>query len=141
MQLQVYNFALNFVQRVVLLPGNKAATLKTSSFSDEASLPSPSTLLTSAVCNPESLLNMRGGPKPLEFPSEKIVYLLLHGKLQSPSKYSPFDAIRLLRHFSHCSKQFLNSSILMPFSVSVVFCFTSSISKTFPFEGFFSLGK
>ena len=31
--------------------------------------------------------------------------------LQSPSKYSPFDAIYLLRHFFHCSKQFLNSSI------------------------------
>ena len=68
-------------------------------------------------------------------------------KLQSPSKYSPFDIKYLLRHFSHCSKQFLNSSILMPFSASVfcfvLFCFLSlfHISKTFPFKDFFHLGK
>ena len=54
-------------------------------------------------------------------------------KLQSPSKYSPFDAVHLLRLFSHCSKQFLNSSILMPFGASAVFCFTSStVAKHFP---------
>ena len=44
--------------------------------------------------------------------------------LQSPSNYSPFDAIHLLRHFSHCSKQFFKSLILMPFSASAFFCFT-----------------
>ena len=48
--------------------------------------------------------------------------------LQSPSKYSPFHAIHLLRYFSHCSKQFLNSLILMPFSASAVFCFTLPLS-------------
>ena len=32
-------------------------------------------------------------------------------KLQSLSKYSPFDAIHLLRFFFHCSKQVLNSLI------------------------------
>ena len=42
-------------------------------------------------------------------------------KLQSPSKYSPFDAIHLSRRFFHCSKQFLNASILMPFSASAFF--------------------
>ena len=41
--------------------------------------------------------------------------------------------------FSHCLTQFLNSLILMPFSVSAVFCFTSS-TWTFPFEGFFHPG-
>lgn len=75
MQLQVDSFALNFVQGMVLLPGTKAATLKPSSFSGEATLLSPSTLLTSPVYNPESLLKMRGDPKTLEFPSEKIVYV------------------------------------------------------------------
>ena len=45
-------------------------------------------------------------------------------KFQSPSKYSPFDAIHLLRCFSHCSKQFLNSLILVPFSVSAFFFFS-----------------
>ena len=32
----------------------------------------------------------------------------------------------LIETFFHCSKQFLNSSILMPFSASAVFCFNSS---------------
>ena len=63
-------------------------------------------------------------------------------KLQSPSKYSPFDAIHLLRFFFHCSKQFLNSSILMPFSASAIFCFTySTLTKHFPLRPFFNLEK
>ena len=36
--------------------------------------------------------------------------------------------VHLLRHFFHCSKQFLNSWILMSFTASAVFCFTSSPS-------------
>ena len=60
-------------------------------------------------------------------------------KVQSPSKYSP---IYLLRHFLYCSKQFLNSSILKPYGASAVFLFhLFHISKTFPFEKFFHLGK
>ena len=58
----------------------------------------------------------------------KIEYLFLYFKLQSSSKYSPLDEIHLLRHIFHCSKQILNSSILMPFSASDVFCFTASTS-------------
>ena len=47
----------------------------------------------------------------------------------------------MLFFFSHCSKQFLNSSILMPFSASAVFCFPSFTSaKHFPWMNF-SLGK
>ena len=54
-------------------------------------------------------------------------------KPQSPSKYSPFDAIYLSRCFFHYSKQFLNSSMLMPFSASAIFCFTfSTLAKSFP---------
>ena len=54
-------------------------------------------------------------------------------ELQSPSKSSPSDAIHPLRFFFHCSEQFLNSSILMPFSASAAFCFISSTSaKCFP---------
>ena len=41
-------------------------------------------------------------------------------KLQSPTKYSPFDAINLSRFFFHCSKQVLNMSMLMLFSASAV---------------------
>ena len=53
----------------------------------------------------------------------------------SPSKYSPFDAIHLSRHFFYCSEQFL---ILMPFSASAIFCFTSSTSaKCFSLRNFF----
>ena len=59
-------------------------------------------------------------------------------KLQSPSA---LDAIYLWRLFSLNRKEFLNSSILMPFSVSVVFCFTSSTAKCFPLRSFFIQGK
>ena len=63
-------------------------------------------------------------------------------KLQSLSKYSPFNVIYLLRRFFHCSKQFLNSLILMPFSASAIFLFhLSHRGKTFPFEDFFHPGK
>ena len=62
-------------------------------------------------------------------------------KLQSLSKYSPFDAIHLSRCFFHCSKQFLNSSILMPFSSAVFLFHLFHISKMFPFKDFFHLGK
>ena len=52
------------------------------------------------------------------------MYLFLHvwTSVTSPSKYSQFDAIHLLRHFFHCWKQFLNLLILMPFSASAIFC-------------------
>ena len=44
--------------------------------------------------------------------------------------------------FFHCSKQFLNSSILIPFSASAVFCFTSTtLAKHFPLRTFFIQGN
>ena len=59
-------------------------------------------------------------------------------KFQSPSKYSPFDTIHLSRCFFRHSKLFLNLSILMPFSATAIFCFTSSIwTKCFPLIIFF----
>ena len=62
---------------------------------------------------------VRGGhPNNLEL----CVYSYMF-KLQSPSKCSPFDAIHLSRCFFHCSKQFLNLSILMLFSASAGFLF------------------
>ena len=77
--------------------------------------------------------------------TEKEIYLFkkLHicfytFKLQSP----PFHAIHLLRCFFHCSKQFLNLSILMPFSASAGFCFTSSeMAKHFLLRTFFIRGN
>ena len=86
-------------------------------------------------------------------------------KLQSSSKYYPFAVIHLSRcfflllktvfliiilllfnysclhsplHSPHPSKQFLNLSILMPFSMSAIFYSTSSASaKCFPLRTFF----
>ena len=44
--------------------------------------------------------------------------------------------------FFHCSKQFLNLSVSMPFSASGIFCFTSStLAKCFPLRTFFILGN
>ena len=80
-------------------------------------------------------------PNP-EFINKKLCIYSYTFKLQSSSKYSPSDAIHLSRLLSHCSKQFLNSSILMPFSASAVFCFTSSTSaKHFPLRTLFSPGE
>ena len=63
-------------------------------------------------------------------------------KLQSPSKSSLFDAIHLSRCFFSPAQKFLNSSILMPFSASAIFCFTSSTStKCFPLKTFFIQGN
>ena len=66
-------------------------------------------------------------------------------KLQSPSKYFPFDAIHLLRRFS----PLLNSSwtcrfwwllVFLPFLFVCLF-HLFHIDKMFPFENFFHLGK
>ena len=60
-------------------------------------------------------------------------------KLQLSSKYSPFDAIHLSRCFSTAQNRFLNFSILMPFSTSALFCFTSpTLAKCFPLRTFLS---
>ena len=84
---------------------------------------------------------MNGDQKPCWNLFMKIVYSYMF-KFQSPSKYSPFDAIHLSRHFFHCSKQFLNLLILMPFTVSAIFCFPSSTSAIcFALRTFFSSGE
>ena len=79
---------------------------------------------------------MREDPrKPLEFIYKTSCIYSYMFKLQSSSKYSPFNAIHLLRHFFHCSKQVLNLLILMPCRASAVFCFTFSTSaKCFPWR-------
>ena len=84
-----------------------------------------------------------GGPKKLQNLLIKILYIYSHMfKLQSPSEYSSLDAIHLSRPFFHYSKQFLNSSILMPFSACVIFLFhLFHNGKTFPFEDTFHPGK
>ena len=84
-----------------------------------------------------------GRPQNPEFIYKTLCIYSYMFKLQSSPKSPPFDAIQ--RTFFHCSKQFLNSSILMPFGASVVFHFPSStMAKCFPLRNFFSskiLGK
>ena len=61
-------------------------------------------------------LKYEGGPKKSEFIYKKLCTYSYMFKLQSHSKYSQFDMIHLSRHFVHCSKQFLNLLILIPYS-------------------------
>ena len=73
-------------------------------------------------------INYEGGPKNPEFTYKTLCIYSYMFILQSPSRYSPFDWIHLSRCFFQCSKHFLNSFILMPFSDSSIFCFTFSMS-------------
>ena len=67
--------------------------------------------------------NTRGDPKPRNLFIKKLC-IYSHVRLQSPSKYSPSDTIRLLRHFYPQIKTGLNTSILVPFGASTILCFT-----------------
>ena len=81
----------------------------------------------------------KGGIPQMEFIYKKLHIYPYMFKLQSPSKYSPFDTIYLSSCFFHCWKQFLNSLILMPFNASAIFCFTpSTLAKHFPLRIFSS---
>ena len=85
--------------------------------------------------------NTMGDPK-MEFTYKKLCIYSYMFKLQSPSNYSPFDAIQLLKFFFYCSEQFSDPSILKLFSASAIFCFTSSTStKRFPLRTFFISGN
>ena len=84
----------------------------------------------------------RGNPPKWNIFMKKLYIYLYMFKLQSPSKYSPSDAIHLSRYFFHCSKQFLNSSSLTLFNASAIVCFVSStLAKNFPLRTFFSSGE
>ena len=85
-------------------------------------------LMLKLVKKAQGRQNIREDPQNLESICKKLCIYSYMFKLQSPSKYSPLDAMHLSRCFFHGSKQFLNLQILMPFSASVVFCFTSSTS-------------
>ena len=87
-----------------------------------------------------------GTQNKLEFIYKKLYIYSYVFKLQSTSKYSPFDAIHPWRLFSHCSKQFLSLWILVPVVLLLFFLFVClfhffHISKIFPFEDFFHPGK
>ena len=76
--------------------------------------------------------DMRGNPPKLECIYKRLYIYSYMFKLQSPSKYSPFDAINLFETFFPLLKQFLNLSILIPFSASAIFFTSSTSAKCFP---------
>ena len=65
---------------------------------------------------------MRGDPKKWNLFKKLCIYSYMF-KWQSPSKYLPFDTIHLLRHFFHCSKQFLNWWIFFSMFKNCIFIF------------------
>ena len=89
------------------------------------------------------VITYKGDSQKTKFIYKKLCIIYSYTcKLQSPSKYSPFDAMHLTRHIFHCSKQFLNLWILVLFSASDIFCCISFRSaKHFPSRTFFILGN
>ena len=81
---------------------------------------------------------VRGDPKSRIY-FLKMVYLFLHVLTSVTFKVLAIWCNTLIEtFFFHCSKLFLNLSILMPFSASAIFGFTSSTSaKYFPLRTFF----
>ena len=71
-----------------------------------------STSLLSAL--PDLMFVQRGTQKEQNLFIKSCVCSYMF-KLQSPSEYFPFDVIHQSRRFLYCSKQFLNSSVLIPF--------------------------
>ena len=88
-----------------------------------------------------SAWHLKANPHKKEFIYKKLCIYSYMFKLQPPSNFFPFDAKHLTRLFFHCSKvfEFVNLSILMPFSISAIFLFhLFYIGKTFPLEDIFS---
>ena len=76
----------------------------------------------------------------MEFIYKKLCIYSYMFKLKSTLKDSPVAfEYNYQEFFPAAQKQFWNSSILMPFGASVVFCFTSATSaKFFPLRTFFT---
>ena len=79
-------------------------------------------------------------PQKAELIYKKLYTYSYMFKFQSPSKYSLFDAIHLLRQCFHCSKQFLNL-FLMPSSASAIFVSPSPHWQIVSLWGLSSSGK
>ena len=85
-------------------------------------------------------IHAKGGQNPQKFISKKLCIYSYTFKLQSPSKYLPFEAIHLLRCFSTSQNSFWTHQfwcllVLLPF-----FCFIH-IGRMFPVRSFFHPGK
>ena len=83
----------------------------------------------------------RGTQKILEFIYKKLCIYSYMFKLHSPSKCSAFDARHLSRHSFHHSKQFLNSSILMPSVLLLFFVSPLPHQQNSSLWGIFSSGE
>ena len=85
-----------------------------------------------------TFLGIREGTPPNWIYYKNCVFILTWLNF-SHLEYAAFHAVPLSRCFFHCSNQFSTLSILMPFSASAIFCFTSSTSaKRFPLRTFSS---
>ena len=70
------------------------------------------------------------------------MYLFLHVSTSVTFIVFSISCNASIEIFLHCSERSLNSSILMPFSASAVFCFISStLMKHFPLRTFFIWGN
>ena len=81
-----------------------------------------------------------GDPPQIEFTYKNCVYSYMFKphvtfKILSTRCNIPIET------FFHCSKKSLNSSVLMPFSASAVFCYLFHIGKKFPFKDYFHQGQ
>ena len=68
-------------------------------------------------------------------------YLFLHVQTSVTFKVLSIWCNTPIKTFFHCSEQFLNSLILMPFSTSAVLFHLLNICKIFPFEDLSHMGK
>ena len=79
-----------------------------------------------------------GDPKPPKFIYKKLCIYSYMFKFQSPSKYSPCDAIHLWWLFSTAENSFWPHQCWCLLVFSAVFCLTSSmLAKHFPLSTFF----
>ena len=77
------------------------------------------------------------GTHKMDFISQKLYIYSSMFKLESPSTYSPFDTIHLPRPFFPLLKTGFELDNSDAFSVSAIFCFTSStLVKCFNFRTF-----
>ena len=86
---------------------------------------------------------MRGDPPKWNLFIKNHVFILACLNFSHLESTLHLMQTHLPRLFSHCSEQFLNLSILRPFSASTVFVLFClfHIGKMFPFEDFFIWGK
>ena len=78
-----------------------------------------------------------GGPQNLEFLYKNCVFILICLNFSNPQSTFHLIQYTYLDIFFHYLKQFLNLSILMPFSATAGLFHLFHISNMFSFEGFF----